>query len=763
MAKAKKPAGTQSRRAAIEHELRSARYAEAWRAARQLWADEPTDANLQLMQSVAQRVCQAFIDANNPGEFAKYIQAAAALPAGMNAEWPITLAMLQAKAGYLTAARKILEPLNNPKAMSQALAFAADKSILARQAELMPPEHHATYKAVLAAFNHYHTGNDDAARESLNAVGLQSPYLDWKVFLRGLIAFTAKDDARAIENLQRLNAERLPARLALPFRAKIDPAFRTQLPPETAAAVERSYQAITQSTLAEKIRTIRKQCQPGKSLSAAFATAQSALPLIRSQSPGLERKLANCMYHVLQGMGMPDDLKHYLKAFGPPAHDPEFHLLQGCNYDNADNPQAAYTHFEKYAKWLRTSPPAWSADVVLRARAKIALRAAKLAGELAEAAKDDDAKADLLDMFAPGKKKGAKKSKPKEPVDPEPMLIEAVACAPDWDAPTLALMEHYRDANDDKMAEVVATEFLKHVPDSLPVLKKLAEIVAWQKRPERHCELRAKIHSLNPLDPEATQIAIHTYATLARFHAAKKNSGACESALAEATRLNDGHDHYSVLAVRSALVMLRGEDGDAIEKQILEKATHAAVMRYLRLVHATIMKFKPAVKKAAAAQFAEALSAISSPIGLAGLWMEVERIAMEGWKFTGEATLRKKVLAAILASPKAGQDPTFEAIASLLEQSAEWTTLQKFTAKMGKVSPQNPYFPYAEACACVHLKPAGMYETKIFRLATKAERILERDPSSRHAHLLPAIRRLLDEYGPDFSFFDAFDSFFGRR
>ena len=39
------------------------------------------------------------------------------------------------------------------------------------------------------------SGDDDAAREQLQSIGLQSPFLEWKLMLRGLIAFAANDDA----------------------------------------------------------------------------------------------------------------------------------------------------------------------------------------------------------------------------------------------------------------------------------------------------------------------------------------------------------------------------------------------------------------------------------------------------------------------------------------------------------------------------------------------------------------------------------------
>src|SRR5207248_3764443 len=99
----------------------------------------------------------------------------------------------------------------------------------------LPAEFHAALNHVLAAFAHYSAGEDEAARERLQAIGLQSPFLEWKLLLRGLMAYSARDDARALENWQRLTADRLPARLAAPLRAALDPAYRQAQPPATQA------------------------------------------------------------------------------------------------------------------------------------------------------------------------------------------------------------------------------------------------------------------------------------------------------------------------------------------------------------------------------------------------------------------------------------------------------------------------------------------------------------------------------------------------
>src|SRR5438445_432127 len=86
------------------------------------------------------------------------------------------------------------------------------------RARRRPAELHDDFDRTVRAFAQAHAGQDDAARETLQAVGLRSPFAEWKLLIRGLLAYYARDDARALENWQRLSADRLPARVTAPLR-----------------------------------------------------------------------------------------------------------------------------------------------------------------------------------------------------------------------------------------------------------------------------------------------------------------------------------------------------------------------------------------------------------------------------------------------------------------------------------------------------------------------------------------------------------------
>src|SRR5262249_41438768 len=152
-------------------------------------------------------------------------------------DWRQALALEVARCGEAERALGLLGPVPPSPELLGHLADAA----LTREGvapDALPPALRDDLGVVREASRLTEAGQDAAAREALQKVGLRSPFLEWKLLLRGLLAYYQHDDARAVENWQRLDPQRLPARLAAPFRAALDPAFRaTQAP-----AVQRALQ-----------------------------------------------------------------------------------------------------------------------------------------------------------------------------------------------------------------------------------------------------------------------------------------------------------------------------------------------------------------------------------------------------------------------------------------------------------------------------------------------------------------------------------------
>src|SRR5262249_46375691 len=130
-----------------------------------------------------------------------------------------------ARCGEVRRALDLLQRVPEPRPANRVLLLAADAAIQRVTRDVLPEALHADFDRIRDAFANLPAGADDDLRLALQAIGLASPFLEWKVLLRGLLAYHQRDDARAIENWSRLDPTRLPARLAAPFRLTIDRNF----------------------------------------------------------------------------------------------------------------------------------------------------------------------------------------------------------------------------------------------------------------------------------------------------------------------------------------------------------------------------------------------------------------------------------------------------------------------------------------------------------------------------------------------------------
>src|SRR5262249_27365948 len=152
------------------------------------------------------------------------------------------------------------------------LASLADLSFVNEKGgrDGLPPELRADHDRVVRAFAAAEAGKDDAARETLQGVGLKSPFLEWKLLLRGLQAYYQNDDGRARETWARLDPKRVPARLAAPFRASIDPPYRDAQPAPTRQLLAQQLEWMKGGQLETHLRALRKGLADQDTLAPAF-------------------------------------------------------------------------------------------------------------------------------------------------------------------------------------------------------------------------------------------------------------------------------------------------------------------------------------------------------------------------------------------------------------------------------------------------------------------------------------------------------------
>ncbi|MFO0964929.1 MAG: hypothetical protein U0793_04970 [Gemmataceae bacterium] len=314
-----------------------------------------------------------------------------------------------------------------------------------------------------AAFHALAEGADDKAPEILQGIGLQSPFLEWRVLLRGLLAYYQGQDDRARDNWARLSAGGLPAQLVAPLRCAIDPDFRHGLDGDTQARLLAISQQLTADPVEGRLRQLRamlheEEVDFGRCL-------QIAQDLARDTSdPELSPVLWRRVYWALAQRGDPDDVARFGKRLPAPPDDP------GLNRLNALVSEAHMLAPESHAYWaayevdLANNAVAWPAEQLPQARALVWLRMGHNAAR-----------------FNPETVPPSLKSL--RPVLPKPLKPEAITCyrraialAPDLDEAHVALYEALRLASKLPEAEEALLGHLAQRPNYPDALRALADV-----------------------------------------------------------------------------------------------------------------------------------------------------------------------------------------------------------------------------------------------------------------------------------------------
>lgn len=624
-----------------------------------------------------------------------------------------------------------------------------DQAVRHRNRAAVPEEHRADYESVLLAFQKYEAGDDEAARTALQAIGLRSPFLDWKVLIRGLMAYSAGDDTRALENWQRLAADRLPARLAAPLRTQIDTAFAQAQP----AATREHARALIVGPVAATMYELRTVLSSNKPMSAAFRLAERALGVLRSHYPDVIPRLSLQFYRLLLTHGEPEDLPRFRRVLGHPPNDPDFHLLEGMLFAQSDKFEQAIKHFAAFESWLASTPPGWPQDVARRARAIILSRMANIAVDAAE-----ESSPYLPKKFASG---FFGNRKPRvQAIDPVPLWRKSIDLAPDWELPASELFDHLRSANRVAEAEVVARSLLDHNPNAAQVLDNLAEMLARSGRAAEVLDLRTQALTANPLDKKRRVLAAYAYVAAARRKILEGDWSAAATILDTGKDVCEEYAPAGCYALRFVIEHKSGRKTDAdawFSKAIDVPGSRLAAALYLA-TDSTFAKLKPADKKPASQLLTSALAGPATSKEALLLYAAWDRYHHEGLEYRGQQSQEKKIQAVVLRSTESdGTALDFELLTQAIEARSAWALLQKLATKCYSRFPKNPLFPLMLAMATIgKAKDVGEIPApfKIIKHLDKARVLAEQSTEPRHQDLLPTIQELEPEtFNPFFGFF----------
>lgn len=738
----------------IESALKEGRLPQALELAKQHAKQEPGPAALALLQKTYLKSAEAQVARGSFRDAHALLSEAEKLPV-QDAAWWERLAELRADLGDHTRAVQLLEKAPASTAKPRVLGRIADRAIREGPAgrELLPPDLKPQFDLVRKAFDDYEKSHDDAARETMHGIGLSSPFLEWKLLLRGLIAWSANDSGRALENWSRLTPERLPARIAAPFRFLADKAYAANLPANRYSVVVRQADQLS-GTLTEGLRRLRKFLASEETIPQALDAARTLVPELKKAAPDLVPRLANLVYWALVGGGQPEDMPRFTRLFGPPADDPQFFRLQALVMEGMQRLERAHEFWNKYQAWIAAAPDRWPGTQGDRARALILERMGRLARDwLDNQGEEEDELEDFFAFFQrnqPRKKKARKALKPSA----EECFLKASELAPDWIDPSMELLREY--AGNAEKAYAAVEDVLRRFPNNLPVLESAAGFYERIGDTAKAHECIKRALAANPLDKDLRQQAAGLALNDARRQATAGEYEAAHAALKEAADLGGAELKPAVSAIAAAFEIRAGHaEAARTHQEMLMNAPGGRVAgAYQLFVELSRLKLKKKELDPYQAAFTGALQGPMNGAEVAALLHAVARYANEPVAYRGLKTHQKKVLDRVIQLGASLDEGELVQVGLTLHGYQLWKPLLPAGEAGVARSPNNAFFAFFVAEALLNRRRSDYvnYQTgaafrrvkQLIEAATDGRYRLVQELLDRRVQRTPDLARWLD-------------------
>ncbi len=701
--------------------IREGRFQQALDLAKQVHKAEPTPAHLDMLRQAYLGRARQLRTQGQTRDAVTVLHVALTL----DRTTPAWLGQVAEELARCGETRQALElTAQAPEAAAKVLIGAADAAVQQEAAgrASLPESLHADFDRVLTAFARTEAGKDDDARAALQGIGLRSPFLEWKVLLRGLQAYYTNDDARALENWQRLAPERLPARLAAPFRFQIDPAFRAAQPPETQAALRRQLDRMEGESLAPRLRQMRAALANHESLAGAFRQAEALLPALRRDAPKAVDRLASCFYWAAVDTG-PDDVLRYKRVFGRPPTDPSFFRLEALANERAGNPEDAHKNWLKYEKEIAADPKAWPTGQADRVRALIWLHMGRNA-----AAVPDDAEMAKLPAFL--------RNHPDRPTPLNPSAEQcyrkALELAPDLLEAHEALIALHRRARRNAKAEKAARQLLEHFPDHLPTLEALSDLLVEKEQYDEALELLQRAWKANPLNRELRSKVATAHLYAARGHVLADRFDDARRDYQAALNLEEPDETYLVLSRWAGCEFRAGrtERAEELLRQAKQRGPSALAVAYQMVVECARLKLHRTLKTRFDKEFKAGLEEPATPAAATALADLTRDLMISGVAYYGQKTHAKKVLAYVEKAAKADfTEAQMETICSALVDLKSTRASRRYLDRARRKFPADPMFPYLEALTYMSGELENVRAYQVKPLLENARRLAEARPA----------------------------------
>jgi len=153
----------------------------------------------------------------------------------------------------------------DPELKAKLVVRAADSAVLhLSDAKNAAPEIRHGAALVLAALDQLDAGMESESLELLKDISRQSPFADWRLFVRGLAAYHRHDQVNTDANWSRLDSDRVPARLARLLKAIRESDTEAPSDPNLANALAALEAALWGAPLLTDFRFLKERAAAGE-------------------------------------------------------------------------------------------------------------------------------------------------------------------------------------------------------------------------------------------------------------------------------------------------------------------------------------------------------------------------------------------------------------------------------------------------------------------------------------------------------------------
>jgi len=757
--------GSPSTSVPLPERIRSAvsegRFQHALELARHLYKQDPSEQHLALLRDVSFKRGQQLQKQGHLTEAVTVFSNAAKM-AGPP-EFQRQLVEHLTACGAAEKAIALADRLQNPALKSHLAGMVADQAVRQGKASLVSAELKPQYDAIMQAFAQLEKGQDEQARASLQAIGLQSPFIEWRVLIRGFLAYYSNDDARALENWQRLNAARLPARLAAPYRFSIDPAFRAVQPPETQNALRKHIDRLQGSGLTPGLRAAQSLLSQTQTMAQGLRQIEGLLSNLRLQAPDLVPRFASCVRWAIIEHGEPEDLARFLRVFGQLPDDPRGYRTAALAMERHGDWLNAHETWQEFDKDLAENRAGLPADHVRHLRALLWTHLGEIAADNETEESDDDD--DLMDFLPfPGRKKNnAELCKPAA----QECFKRSLELAPEALKAHEALFQYHVIRGQHQQAAESGQRLLDRFPDHAATLEAMGMLAMNESRFDEARNFFQRALRINPLDRRLRIMLgkIHEYK--ARELSCSKQFDEARAECASATALYGGEGKLIMLSL-AAILEMKAKKLDRHQELLaeIEKIEpHRLLIAHALLCEGIRQKLSAAQKKPFSQEFERLLAEAAEPNVVPRLIVQLLNQRLAGPAYRGQKTHEKMVLALIEKVPLQNYpEEVMEALCSTLADLNAVKPLQRCFNVGRRRFPNNPRLALIDAEYI--LKHSSRRDSwRLDNLLRHARKLIEALPrGERHQQLQTRLEELeeqqRDQGGPGQFFNSMMNSFF---